>query len=211
MMTRMKNERILTDIRLMPRSVLLSRLPPSVKKLLAKLYWYLFDGRDFLTEAVGWLPSNHLRIFFWRTLGVKIGKKVSVHRGCRYYLPSRVSIENNCVILRDVLLDGRLGISIGRNVSISEEVMIFSLQHDINSPTFNEIGGQVIIEDYVFIGSRSIILPGITIGKGAVIAAGSVVTKDVEPYSVLAGVPAKKISQRNQNLEYSLDYRKFLG
>ncbi len=94
-------------------------------------------------------------------------------------------------------------ISIGNNVMISPRVSIYAENHVFDNPEIlmKEQGvtqAPVIIEDDCWIASNSIILAGVTIGKGSVIAAGSVVTKDIPPYSVAAGVPAKVIKQRNK-------------
>ncbi|WP_461453691.1 acyltransferase [Mucilaginibacter sp.] len=97
-----------------------------------------------------------------------------------------------------------MGLTIGNNVNISTQVVIWTLHHDYNSPDFAQAGSPVIIEDYVWLCSRAIILPGVTIGEGAVVAAGAVVTKNVEPYTVVGGVPAKYIAKRNTNLNYDL-------
>ncbi|WP_455429725.1 acyltransferase [Mucilaginibacter lappiensis] len=82
--------------------------------------------------------------------------------------------------------------------------MIWTLHHDYNSTDFAQTGQPVIIEDYVWLCSRTVILPGVTIGKGAVVAAGAVVTRNVQPYTVVGGVPAKPIAKRNENLTYDL-------
>ena len=87
-----------------PRSATLSRLPVPAKKLLLFLYWLAYDARDFIAEVIGWLPSNRVRVSLWRMLGVKIGRHVGIHRGCRFYLPSRIHIGDHCVILRETLL-----------------------------------------------------------------------------------------------------------
>ena len=70
------------------------------------------------------------------------------------------------------------------------------MEHDINSDSFAITSGQVIIEDYVYIASRVTIMPGVCIGEGAVVASGAVVTKDVEPWTLVGGVPAKPIKKR---------------
>jgi maltose O-acetyltransferase len=194
-----------------PKVPALSHLPGPIKRALGKLYWLGYDTRDYLAEAVGWLPSNRLRRLLWRGLGVKIGQHTSVHRNCRFYRPDQVRVGDHCVILRDVLLDGRMGVEIDDNVNISEGVLIFSLHHDMRSPIFEASGGPVHIEDHVFIGARAVILPGVTIGRGAVVAAGAVVTKDVAPLSIVGGVPARAIGTRPDVLTYTLNYRKFLG
>ncbi len=104
-----------------------------------------------------------------------------------------------------------MGLIIGANVSVSEGAAFFTLEHDPNSEDFANRGAPVRIGDRVFIGARAIILPGVTIREGAVVAAGAVVTHDVEPFAIVAGVPARPIGQRSEDLEYKLKYRKFLG
>jgi len=104
-------------------------------------------------------------------------------------------------------LDARRGLVIGNYVNFSSEVMIWTLQHDHNSPTFADKGGKVVIGDRAWISCRAIILPGVTIGEGAVVAAGAVVTKDVAPYTIVGGIPAKEIGKRNRDLTYELGSR----
>lgn len=187
-------------------------LPAWAKRAIMRLYWVGYDTRDYLVELVGVIPSHAVRRFFYRRLlRVRIGFCTSVHRGCRFYLPSGVLLGSHSIINRDVLLDGRMGLQIGDNVSISEGVAVFTLEHDPNSSTFESRGAPVRIEDYVFVGARAIILPGVTVGRGAVVAAGAVVTRDVEPFVIVGGVPAKPIGQRTNDLRYQLDYSKFLG
>ena len=95
------------------------------------------------------------------------------------------------------------GLRIGKNVTLGTEVMIWTLQHDYNDPKFGVKGGAVVIGDYAWLGSRSILLPGVKLGEGAVVAAGAVVTKNVDPFTVVGGVPAKVISKRAvQDLNY---------
>jgi acetyltransferase-like isoleucine patch superfamily enzyme len=187
-------------------------LPKPIKNVLLGLFWAGYDFRDYLIEVVGWIPSHLFRLLTYRFIfGVKIGKNTSIHRNCRFYRPSKIAIGDHSVINRDILLDGRMGITIGNNVSISEGTIILTLEHDINSATFDAVGQAVRIEDYVFIGTRACILPGINLGRGAVVAAGSIVTHDVPPFTIVAGSPAKKIGMRAENLTYSLNYRKFMG
>ena len=81
-----------------------------------------------------------------------------------------------------------------------------TLGHDPQSSDFADRGGDVVIGNRVWIGYRAIILPGITIGEGAVVGAGAVVTKDVEPFAIMAGNPARKIGERSKELSYRLNY-----
>lgn len=161
---------------------------------------------------VGWLPSHHLRRFFYRLSGMKIGSGSTIHMMGRIYDPTHIVIGKDSILGEYVTLDGRRqlpgsqgGITIGNHVDIASQVMIWTSQHDVHDPSFKAIEEPVVIEDYVFIGPRSIILPGVTIGQGAIIAAGSVVTKSVAPFKIVAGTPAKEIGDRaNKTPNYKL-------
>lgn len=150
-------------------------------------------------------PFHCIRNFFLNPLLGKRGKHVEICRDIEFTNPNNVYIGDNCTINKDVLLDGRGGkIIIGDCVDIAQEVRIWTLQHDYNDPNYQAVGGDVIIKDYAWLASRCTILPGVTIGKGAVVATGSIVTKDVADYDVVAGIPAKKIATRKQDLKYKL-------
>lgn len=107
-------------------------------------------------------------------------------------------------------LDNRGGITIGASVSISPEVHLNTADHDLKDPGFRGRERPIDIVDHVFIGSRAVVLGGVRVGKGAAIAAGSVVTRSIEPYTIVAGVPAKPIGHRPNNLRYQLDYGRWL-
>ena len=187
-------------------------LPIWVRRWLSRSYWLWYDARDFLVETIGWVPLHSVRGFLYRRIAhLRIGQNTSIHRHCRFYRAAGVSIGAHTIINRDVLLDGRMGIQIGDNVSISEGAAIITLEHDPNSLTFDTRGAPVRIGDRVFVGTRAILLPGIEIAEGAVIAAGAVVAHNVEAFTIVGGVPARPIGQRRQDLAYTLDYRKFLG
>lgn len=166
----------------------------------------------FLWWFVGYIPSHHVRRFFYRLAGMRIGTKSTIHMGARLYYPQGIVIGTGTLIGEKATLDGRQqlpnsrgGLHIGNHVDIASEVMIWTSQHDIHSANMATIEEQVVIKDYVFIGPRAIIMPGVTIGEGAVIAGGAVVTKDVAAHHIVAGVPAKVIGERQaKNLNYKL-------
>ena len=97
-------------------------------------------------------------------------------------------------------LDGRKEIKIGNNVDIASEVMIYNSEHDLESEEFTAREEPVEIGDYVFIGPRAIIMPGVKIGIGAVVAGGAVVTKDVPNFAIVGGIPAKVIGERKTKI-----------
>ena len=122
--------------------------------------------------------------------------------------PGNITIGDHVILNRSVLLDGRGGeIVIGNNVDIGQETNIWTLEHDVHDDYHKASGAPVTIEDYVWIASRVTILPGVTIGKGAVIACNSVVTKNVPPMAIMGGIPARKIGDRKSQLLYTLSQR----
>ena len=154
---------------------------------------------------VGGVPSHHFRRFFYRLFGIKIGRGSAIHMGAKFYNTFNIKIGEDSIIGEDAVLDGRGMLTIGNHVDIASEVMIYNAEHDVRDPSFRAICAPVVIEDYVFVGPRAIILPGVTIKKGAVVGAGAVVTKDVEENMIVGGVPAKHIGDRNvKDLNYRL-------
>jgi acetyltransferase-like isoleucine patch superfamily enzyme len=172
-----------------------------MKRFLHSLYFY------FIYVIAPHIPSHTIRKFILRCFGAKLGKNVSLYSGFEVRNPWNLSIGTNSIIGFKCVLDARRGLVIGNYVNFSSEVMIWTLQHDYNSPTFADKGGKVVIGDRAWLSCRSIILPGVTIGEGAVVAAGAVVTKDVAPYTIVGGIPAKEIGKRNRDLTYELGSR----
>lgn len=147
--------------------------------------------------------------FLKKCFGVKIGKHTTILRKCFFFTTrNKIEIGDNCVINALCLLDGRGGtLKIGNNVDIARETNIWTLQHDPQDDYHIHCGGDVIIEDYAWIASRVTILPGVKIGRGAVVASSAVVTKDVPAMTIVGGVPAKKIGERNSKLLYKVNHR----
>lgn len=139
----------------------------------------------------------------------KIGKGSFVFMGCSFNCKSNLTIGKNSVVNTNCKIDPRGGITIGDNISVSSEVIILTADHDMNSDMIGRQRG-VIIEDYVWVGTRAMIMPGVIIGRGAVIAAGAVVTKNVDAYQVVAGIPAKVIKERDQkdNYNYTASFKR---
>jgi len=179
--------------------------PQACKKILNRFYNYYLDTKVALLWLLGYVPFHTFRKLIFRLAGIKLGCRSAIHIGARFYQPKNIQIGQGTIIGDHVTLDGRDKLTIGNNVDIASEVMIFNGQHDIHTPDFRPITKPVTIEDYVFIGPRAIILPGVTLGRGAVIAAGAVVTKDVPSKTIMAGVPAQSIGQRQlKDFKYRL-------
>ena len=123
---------------------------------------------------------------------------VRLYAGFHIRNPKGIIIEDGVSIGPKVLLDGRLGLKICKNAIIAYESIVWTLNHDYNDVYFCGKGAPVEIGAYSWICSRSMILPGVTIGEGAIVASGSIVTKNVEPWTIVAGIPAKAIGQREK-------------
>jgi len=161
--------------------------------------------------AVTHVPSRRIRHAWLRVWLGRFGLGTGVQRGCRFLNGRKIEFGDRNVINFGCLFDGRVHrITTGADVSIGPEASILTLSHDPQSPHFENRGGDVTIGDHVWIGYRVVILPGVTIGEGAVVAAGAVVCRDVESYTIVAGVPARSIGERTRNLCYKLDFRPWL-
>jgi len=173
---------------------------PKVNTFLAGLKFYI--ANNWIAQC----PSFRIRHWYYTNImHYTLGKDSSIHMGT-FVTGQYIHIGDNVVINRRVYLDGRIGITLKNNISISPEVYILSMEHDPNDPHFATRGGEVVIDDHVWIGARALIRPGIHIGEGAVVGACAVVTHDVEPYQIVAGVPARPIGQRSRKIEYRARY-----
>ena len=176
-----------------------------MQKGVRRIQTILFEFEIFILHLVSCVPSHHIRRFFYRLAGMTIGSGSTIHTHARFYHPSNITIGRDTIIGEGAVLDGRDKLTIGDHVDFASEVMVYNSQHDLEADDFRAVSGPVKIEDYVFVGPRAIILPGVTIGKGAVVAAAAVVTKDVNPFEIVGGVPAKVIGERkNKDLHYRL-------
>ena len=158
-----------------------------------------------INHIISHIPFYFIRNYFYKISGIKIGKNSSIKLNT-YISRGKITIGQNTSIGRNSFLDGRGELNIGNNVSISPDVQLITASHDINTHDFRYITKPIIIEDFVWIGTRAIILPGVTIKKGSVVSAGSIVTKSIGEFSVVAGIPAKKIGSRRSSLNYSINW-----
>lgn len=165
-------------------------------------------GQIFFNDVITHIPVRWIRVVIFRGLVQSCGEGIGLLRGIEVRHGKNISVGNRAVINKRVLLDGRGGaLVIGEDVDIAQDTSIFTLQHDVNSDSHAAVGGDVIIEDHVWIASRATILPGIRIGRGAVVAACSVVTKDIPALAIVGGVPAKVIGRRTNALTYRLNHK----
>jgi maltose O-acetyltransferase len=161
-------------------------------------------------HVVGKCPSRMIRHAVLRRWLKQVGTGTGVQMGCRF-LSRNIRLGPRNVINFGCLFDGRgYQIVTGSDVSIGPGASILTLGHDPRSPSFADMGGPVLVGDRVWICYGALILPNVKLGEGAVVGAGAVVTRDVDPYTIVAGNPAKVIGERPRHLSYELNYKPFL-
>ncbi|MCB1277988.1 acyltransferase [Prosthecobacter sp.] len=137
------------------------------------------------------LQSQRLRLRGAQIPPSSVLAKLTVHGNA-----ANLSI-GNCCSVGVARMQAHARIEIGNYVVINDCVRIITGSHDIHSPTYDHIFSPIVIEDHAWIATDAMILKGVTIGRGAVVAAGAVVVKDVRPFAVVGGNPAKEIGTRN--------------
>jgi maltose O-acetyltransferase len=178
----------------------LSEFPSRLRRFCAATAFYAYN------HGVSRIPVYSLRHAYLRQiLRIRIGAGAAVHSGC-FVTGNKIVIGERSVINRGCYLDGRGGLEIGSDASISPGCCLISLTHDVQDPRFEAVAKPVRIGNRAWLGTRTIVLPGVDIGKGAVAGAGAVVSRSVPPFAVVAGNPARKIAERNPNLDYTLSY-----
>jgi maltose O-acetyltransferase len=154
-----------------------------------------------LNRLIANLPWSGLRYAYYRrVLGIQIGEQSSIWMGAQFTggALDQIRIGAHCSIAYDSFWVAGAPIILKDNVVTGHRVEFYTSDHDPDDPAFSRRDAPITIEEYAWIGSRVIILKGVTIGQGAVVAAGSVVTKDVPPYAIVGGNPAKFIRMRSK-------------
>ena len=169
--------------------------PNKLKRLIWEVVWAVLFRPTPRWCLNGW------RCFLLRAFGALIGKGVRIQGGAKVWQPWRLKIGDNSWIDGGVSLYCVDDIKIGSNAVISEGAFICTASHDISSETFNLVTSPIEIGDSAWVCSRATVLPGVKVGAGAIIAAGSIVAKDVERWSIVAGNPAKFIKKRELKQE----------
>lgn len=152
------------------------------------------------------MPLHGLRRLAWWLAGIRIHRTAVLHRGVRLTARHALAVGEGTVINRDTLIDNRSQVEIGRHVSIAHDCRIYTTGHDYQSPDFAIETRPVRIDDYAVLFAGAVVMPGVTIGTGAVVLPFAVVTKSVEPMTVVGGVPATVRGRRDCEPSYRLDY-----
>ena len=172
-------------------------MPKAVK---CAYYALALFGNAFVNK----LPSRHLRRWFYRMMGAKLGEKTFPCRRVEVLLPKGLKLGSRVAVGWFAELDARGGITVGDDTNISSHVKLITGSHDVDDPEFTADFRPIHIGSHCWLGTGAMVLGGVSVGDGAVVAAGAVVTKDVPPYEVWGGVPARMIRKRPENMTYTL-------
>lgn len=167
-------------------------IPKEVKR--RRLRWIL--AWTLLARWTPYFCFRRWRLRLLRWFGMKDCECITVHPTAKIWAPWNLELGGHVAIDDGVNLYSADKIKIGTKVAISREAFICTASHDISKPNRPLITAPITICDGVWIGARAIVLPGVTIGEGAIVAAGAIVTKDVAPWTVVAGNPARVVGRR---------------
>jgi acetyltransferase-like isoleucine patch superfamily enzyme len=146
------------------------------------------------------------RMWWYRTvMGYSLADGALIQVGVRFAGRGRVTMGEHSLMNNGCLIDNRGQIVIGRSVSLSYGTTIWTKGHAIDDPEFRTTSGSVTIQDRVWTCAGSVVLPGVTMGEGSVSLTSSVVTKDVEPWTVVGGNPAVPVRRRSADIAYDID------
>lgn len=179
----------------------------NLRRIYHKFYGFIDSFVRFIDIKVADVPSFFIRDFIYKNiLGVKIGLNTTLHYGAEIRNHSCLILGKGTIVGDKALLDARNGIILGENVNISSNVSIYTHQHNHRFHDFRATTNAhscVKIGNRAWIGPNVIILPGVEIGEGSVVGAGAVVTKNIAPYTINVGIPAKEVGCRTKELDYS--------
>lgn len=169
------------------------------------------EGRLYVANhVVSKLPSVAARMWFYRhVMGFDIASSATIFLGARFHCAGGLYLGDRSVVNENCRLDPRGQLTIENDSILAAEVTILTADHDPGDPSFQAARVRPVrIGHHVFVGTRAMILAGVSVGDGAVIGAGSVVTRSVPAYSIVAGSPARIIGKRPENVDYSTYYRR---
>jgi acetyltransferase-like isoleucine patch superfamily enzyme len=179
--------------------------PREASKRLSNTRGRAFDAYVVMVNALLRVPVHRFREWVFRRIARNaLGHGSVLERGVRITTKGGVSVGGRTIIGRGVTLDGRGPLEIGELVNISPEAALLTADHDPDSPTFKGRNQTTVVGDRVWIATRAMILPGATLGDGALVAAGSVVHGSVAPWTIVSGNPVSAIGQRSPEAQADL-------
>ena len=166
----------------------------TMRNKLARLVWNVFA--IFFFRLFAGPMFRYYRSAVLRLWGAKIGKRCAIAASAKIWAPWQLEIGDYVALGPRSEIYNVAKIIMGSNITVSQEAYLCSASHDISRLKKPLVMKPINLGDSTWIAARAIVLPGVTIGEGAVVAAGAVAAKDVEPWTVVGGNPAKFIKKR---------------
>ncbi len=166
---------------------------PGCSRLVQALWFFL--GARLLRSSV--IPSSRFRAWLLRLFGARLGNAVVIKPGTRVKYPWLLSVGSHSWIGEDVWIDNLAPVTLGSNVCVSQGAYFCTGNHDWSDPAFGLMARPIALDDGSWVGARSVICPGVSLGEAAVAAAGSVVSRSIPPFEIHAGNPSAFLRVRS--------------
>ena len=163
------------------------------ENIFLRFFWYFINVIFFKSS---FFPFNFLKIFLLQLFGCSLGKGVVIKPNVNIKYPWKLSLGNYVWIGERVWIDNLDNVTIGNHVCISQGAMLICGSHNYKKQSFDLITKEITLNDGVWIGAKSIILPGVVAESHAILSAGSVISKNLESFTVYKGNPAEKVGSR---------------
>jgi putative colanic acid biosynthesis acetyltransferase WcaF len=168
----------------------------SLRNKLARVAWGIV-----YTLLYRWTPRpmHGWRAFLLRCFGAKLGPNCHMYPGARIWAPWNLVCAENATLADEVVIYNVSKVFMASHAIVSQQAYVCTATHDFDDPTFPMISSPIHIGAYAWVCARACVLPGVTVGEGAVLGLAAVAAKDLDPWQVYAGNPAKRIKARRRH------------
>jgi len=165
----------------------------SLRNRLLRFAWGIVNAILFRPSP---RPMHAWRSFLLRAFGATMGKSCHIYPGAKIWAPWNLICGYQATIADGVTVYNPKTVTLGTHAIISQDAYLCGATHDYENPNFPLISSEISIGAFAWVCARATVQPGVSMGEGAVLALGAVATRDLEAWSVYAGIPARKIKNR---------------
>lgn len=167
----------------------------SIGNRLARALWGIVSLIAFRPSP---RPLHGWRRFLLRCFGAKIGPHVHIYAGARIWAPWNLICEGYGAIADEAIVYNPLPIRLGSYAIVSQQAYLCGATHDYEDPKFPLVASPITLGAYSWVCARATVQPGVNLGEGSILGLGSIATRDLEPWTVYGGIPARPIKKRNR-------------
>lgn len=177
-----------------PRTSMRPLPPPDLRDRLYRAGWNLVQATLFRWSPV---PLHAWRRWLLRSFGARIEGGTAIYPTARVWAPDRLTMRQGSCLASAADCYNVAPVELGRGSVVSQKTYLCTASHDIDDPSFALIGAPIVVAEGAWVAAGAFVGPGVEIGARAVVAAVSVVTRNVAPYQVVAGNPARTVRERH--------------